>query len=117
MFGALPRGRGIKQIITAVLTLVVLAAPAQEATPRYLDTASTAAVRMAYLVANEFSVDVLLDGQAVLRDVMAGTVSEYLLVPAGQRRLEFIAAGTGQAQAQQSSTLVPQSLVLKGTAP
>ncbi|WP_276273672.1 DUF4397 domain-containing protein [Haloarcula litorea] len=55
--------------------------------------AGTARVRVAHLSPNAPSVDVLVDGSAVLEDVPFGATSDYLEVPAGERSVEITPTG------------------------
>ena len=50
-------------------------------------------MRVAHLPPNAPNVDVLVDDTAVLEDVSYTTVSDYLMVPAGDRAVEITAAG------------------------
>ncbi len=77
-----------------------------------------AAVRVVHLVPNGPNVDIVLNGEAALQGLAAGTVSGYVSVPAGQYDVEVLAAGGGgmEPTAEVQEAQVEEAVPVEGAA-
>ena len=82
-------------ISAALVALTSLGVAAQSTSPgtSAAPSADTAKVRVLHASPDAPAVDVYADGAPILTDVAFGTISDYLVVPAGEHRIQVFATG------------------------
>ncbi|NJN18202.1 MAG: DUF4397 domain-containing protein [Oscillochloris sp.] len=88
---------GIFSILTLCFTALPAAPLAAQADAG--DDAELALLRVMHAIPDAPEVDIYLDGRLILQDLAYFSISRYLVVPAGEQRIQVVPAGLGVAAA------------------